>query len=314
MFSSGAANSKQYAGIGTSTLSNGLFFGYNGTSFGLTTNYNFVETWVPQASWNKDTMLGTGGTANPSGMTLDPTKGNVFQIRFQYLGFGCFFFYIEDPTTGRFQLVHVVEFPNSYTVTNLLQPSVNLVWRVVNTTNTSNITMKLASGALFTEGKETYLGPRWAIDNFKTGITTMTNILTLKSCTSYNGLTNRVQVHMRFISCSVSNNSNTSVATLRVYKNATVGGTPSFSTINGTSADNGTTITSGNSTISYDTAGTTVTEGILVFSSSLNANNNLSNDVTDLDLYLNPTDNMVFAVTVTASATCGVAVVWNEDL
>jgi hypothetical protein len=43
-----------------------------------------ITTWIASSAWNIDKMDGTG----PSGMTLDPTKFNVYEIRFQYLGVG----------------------------------------------------------------------------------------------------------------------------------------------------------------------------------------------------------------------------------
>jgi len=60
----------------------GLFFGFNGTSFGIMTRNDSVDTWVAQADWNGDKMDGTGGASNPTGQNLDPTKGNVYHINF----------------------------------------------------------------------------------------------------------------------------------------------------------------------------------------------------------------------------------------
>ncbi len=42
-----------------------------------------TDTWVAQADWNGDVMDGTGSASNPSGASLDPTKGNVGQISVQ---------------------------------------------------------------------------------------------------------------------------------------------------------------------------------------------------------------------------------------
>lgn len=43
---------------------------------------------ILQNEWNKDTLLGTGGASNPSGMQLDVTKINAYWIDYQYLGGG----------------------------------------------------------------------------------------------------------------------------------------------------------------------------------------------------------------------------------
>jgi hypothetical protein len=47
-----------------------------------------------QSAWNYDKMDGTG----PSGMVLNPQRGNVFQIGFQYLGHQMFIFNLPGIT------------------------------------------------------------------------------------------------------------------------------------------------------------------------------------------------------------------------
>lgn len=47
-----------------------------------------VNHVVEQADWNKDTLLGTGGGTNPSGMQLDLTKVNNYWVDYQYIGGG----------------------------------------------------------------------------------------------------------------------------------------------------------------------------------------------------------------------------------
>ena len=55
-----------------------------------------TNTFITSGSFNVDRLDGSG----PSGMTLDPQKGNVYQIAYQYLGYGNAFFGVEDPETG----------------------------------------------------------------------------------------------------------------------------------------------------------------------------------------------------------------------
>ena len=88
LFETSAADSHQVVGLfsdaGVSSLyKNGLAFGYKGTTFGVFRWANDVEEFIPQSSWD-DPMDGTG----VSGMTLDHTKLNVYEIIFQYLGAG----------------------------------------------------------------------------------------------------------------------------------------------------------------------------------------------------------------------------------
>jgi len=43
---------------------------------------------VPQATWNKDRLDGSGDVFNPSGRTLDVSKDNIYWLDFQWLGAG----------------------------------------------------------------------------------------------------------------------------------------------------------------------------------------------------------------------------------
>jgi hypothetical protein len=50
---------------------------------GVTSNHEIL-----QKEWNKDTLLGTGGGSNPSGMLLDFSKINTYWIDYQFIGGG----------------------------------------------------------------------------------------------------------------------------------------------------------------------------------------------------------------------------------
>ncbi len=312
LFTAGVANSKQYAGLGNPALTDGFCFGYSGTTFGIFHINTSVETFIAQTSWNVDTMDGSDSTTNPSGMLLDPTKGNVGQIKYQYLGFGCIYFYIEHDNDGEISLVHIIKYPNSNTDTSLSNPSLNLIWRVVNASNTSNVILKSGSGALFVEGDVHLLGPKNGIDNNKNGITTLTNILTLKNATTFNTVTNRGQIRLRGVSCAYDGGNG--VATLQIILNPTLGGTPVYTTINGTTGDNGTTITNGQSIVSYDIAGTTITGGSVLFNTTVPRNYGQYINLEDLDIFSSPTDIISFAMKTTTSGTCSVAANWVEDI
>jgi len=111
-----------------------------------------------QSAWNYDKMDGTG----PSGMVLNPQKGNVFQIGFQYLGQGNAFFSIEDENTGRIVLVHQIKNTNRRTAPVLRNPNVAGLITSTNTTATTNVEVRCASLATFTEGEFNRLDPKFA--------------------------------------------------------------------------------------------------------------------------------------------------------
>lgn len=300
LYTTGVAGSEQLFGCGDAD--DGLFFGYNGTSFGVMTRNSGVDTWVAQENWNGDKMDGTGGSSNPTGQNLDTTKGNVYQINFQWLGFGLIEFSIEDANTGRFVPVHSISYANSNTVPSLSNPSFPILWSVENTTNNTNITLKGASCCGEIEGKVEYLGPTNAIGNSKTGVTTtLTNIVTIRNKSTYQTLTNRTPINILKYSISVDG---TKPAEFQIVKNATLGGTPSY-----------TDISTNTSVIEYDTAGTTVTGGQTIDFGTLGATGTVSEGGTQTtDIIILPGETLTLAVNATQSTTdATVGIRWVED-
>lgn len=312
LFTTGTTGTKQYAGLATPTLSDGFMFGYNGETFGIWTIKDNVETHIPQTTWNTDVMSGVGGATNPSGVTLDPTKGNVYSIQYQYLGFGKIEFFIESPN-GNFVLVHIIKYANNNTLPSLGQPSLNLVLHANNASQSTEVSVKSGSMAGFVQGQKYFLGPRWGISNNRTGITSETNIVTLKNCSSFNGVINRALLRIRNITFgSNAGGAPSGITTLRLILNATLT-TPSYVAISGSTGDGGNTIT-GNSATSYDTTGTGPTGGTVIYNEIISVQSSQSADVTDLDIYMRPGDTLTFEVSSTQSATVGVGIVWNEDI
>lgn len=117
-----------------------------------------TNTFVSQSSFNIDKLDGNG----PSGMTLDQTKGNVYEINFQYLGFGNSTFNIEDPETGKFTTFHNIKNANSRTTTVLKNPNVTVLATSANIGGTTNTQLKTASMASFIEGSVIKLDPKFA--------------------------------------------------------------------------------------------------------------------------------------------------------
>lgn len=128
-----------------------------------------TETFIAQSSWNgPDIFDGNGLT----GVTLDPTKGNVYQIKYQWLGYGALFFYIEDPDDGEYHLVHTIEIANSRTTPSMGDPSLHLMGIVENTSNTTDISLSNSSMGGFIEGKLALLGIRRGASADKSSIST----------------------------------------------------------------------------------------------------------------------------------------------
>jgi hypothetical protein len=303
----GVANSTQIAGVGDTI--NGYFIGFNGASFGVLHRNNSVDTWVAQASWNGDKCDGNGN----SFFNWDKTLGVPVQICYAYANYGNVTFWVQDPRTSAWILFHTLKYANTSAVVELSQPCLGLYANVVNTGNTSSLTLTLGAAAIFACGAATFTDTSvWATDFSKSAVTAETNIISLRNATTFNGATNRGIIRIR--SLSLATTSNAGIATLRMRTAATIGGSPSFAPAYGSTADNGVTITSGYSIASVDTTGTTATGGIYNYCMAVGSSGNETQLIHALDRYTNPGDTLTLSVFSTASTNVTVGVVWTEDI
>ena len=81
-----------------------------------------TNNWVYQSNFNIDKLDGTG----PSGMTLDATKLNVYQINFRWLGAGELRFAIENPANGEMIFFHKISYANQNIDVHLDNPSLKI--------------------------------------------------------------------------------------------------------------------------------------------------------------------------------------------
>lgn len=305
VWTSSAANSIQV--VGMSDNGDGYFFGFNGQTFGILHKNAGVDNWIPQSTWNVDKADGTGA----SGINWDKTKGNIMQIMYPYLGYGSIKFFVQDMQTGRFVLVHIIKYANSSASVQVANPSLKFKAEITNSGNTTNLTMYLGSVGVFLNGKRVFLGPQFGINNNKASISTESNIFAIRNAASYNGVTNTGLIRLR--SLSFANDNGTAIGTMRIIKGATIGGSPVFTPIAGTTADNGVSITGGTSSVSYDVAGTTGTSGYTVFNTLASRNTSQEIDLTPYGIYLSPGETAIFSAQCGAASSFGIAVNWNED-
>lgn len=198
-----------------------------GTSVETLAGVAATDTWVAQASWNGDKMDGTGG----SGFTLDPTKGNVYQIGIQYLGFGAVEFAIEIPgqdgNNATFVTCHTIQAPNSRTTPIVTQPAFPFTSAAYSAGSTTDVSVSISSFAGFIEGKETELGPRQTYSGTSTAVSTGSyfTLFTVRNERVYGGRANQAVV--KIISFGAAHDDATPVS-LFLIRNATLVGTPNF--------------------------------------------------------------------------------------
>lgn len=308
LFTTGVTNSTQVWGMFQAGFTDGYGFAYNGTALSILHRIRSSSTFIAQANWNGDPANGNG----VSKFNWDPTKGTPAMIVYPYLGYGDIKFFLQNSTDGRWILVHTIQYANSVATTQVANPALHFFGMALNSGNTTNLTMYCGSVGVFITGiRNTLSEPHWSADNQKSGITTETNIITLKNASSFNGVANETLI--KLLSVSFGSSANTT-GTLRIKLNTTLGGTPSFTPRNGSTADNGTTITSGNSVASFDTAGTTITNGTNIFGAAVAAGGGYEVDLTPYELYVAPGEICTFSVENGANSVSTVCVNWSENV
>lgn len=297
-FTTGAENSTQLAGMFNSTV-DGWFIGYNGTSFGIMYRRNSVDTWIAQTSFNLDKLNGTGA----SGITIDPTKLNIFQITIGYLGGRGCRFSVLSPISGDWVVFHDYNLSGTQTSqTQSINPTMTFGIQATNTTNNTNIVVRSGSVGMFIVGLRERIGSTYGQNNFKSIGTTETNVITIRNNSTINGVTNQAQLRVRSISVATA----ASVPVVfKLIKNSTLGGSPSYTNIDAT-----------NSIAAFDVAGTTITGGNVQFNTVCTTGGSVFVDLTDFDIFLSPNETLTCSAVATsgAAANHAVAINWNEDI
>jgi len=147
IFTAGVANS--YQRIGIYDTNNGFFIGYEGTSFGITVRQSAVDTTVPRASFNQDTLTGASNseyTRNGVPEALDPTKDNLYRIRYGWLGASGVYFEVLSPDQT-WVTFHIHRTVNQGTVPSIANPNLPVTLDARKTSGATNIIMYTACWA-----------------------------------------------------------------------------------------------------------------------------------------------------------------------
>jgi hypothetical protein len=238
-------------------------------------------------------------------MTLVPTKGNVYQISYQWLGFGMITFAIENSETGEFQPVHRIKYANANVTPSLQNPTLPLHIMAKNTTNATNLTIKTSSMAAFVEGRIEDLGIINARSNSIGSLaTTELPVISIKNKVIYQSTINRVQIEPLFISLA---SEGSKPLIFRVKLNSTLTGPVAFGDVS-----------TSTSVVSFDTGATGITAstGRELLTLVLGKTDSVLIDFTRLRRMLHPGD----FITISAEATGGsgqeasASITWEELL
>jgi hypothetical protein len=310
MFSTPVAGTFQYIGLmdepgATAEFKNGYAIGYHGTTFTIARFQNDVLFEVVSTAFDDQVITGSGA----SGVTLNPLKLNVFYIQYQYLGAGAINFWMEHPVTGIPFIFHTLEYANANTTPSTYNPNYHFQLYVDNGATTSNVSVSCGSYMYAIEGKtnliEQYQPQNSSGSKSKATVTTEVAIFTIKNKTTYPtalSKTNYIDILLERFGCSIEASSANNLGTVRLVRNATLGGVPSY-------AD----ISASNSVISIDVAGTTVTGGTELLSIELAGKNDKAGEnILPYVFIIHPGDTITLAGSSANSATIKASLLWKE--
>jgi len=127
---SGVANNIREWGL--SDGYNGVFLRLSGTTLSIVLLNNGVETVAPTTSWDRP-------------VTIDG-YGHLWYIQFQWLGVGNFYIYYDE------ELVHTIRYVGTSTNLSMGTPDLPVYFKNENTSNTSNVFMRMGCVGVIAEG------------------------------------------------------------------------------------------------------------------------------------------------------------------
>lgn len=251
-----------------------------------------TEHWTYQEDWNEDNLTGIGGTSNPSLVTLNPQKLNVFQINFRWLGAGEMRYAMENPSNGDMIFIHHDHYSNTNDDVHLDNPSMKIGYVAAELSGNTGlgVTIKGASILGAIEGVISPIDyPIAAYHSRTANITanTITHLLTVKNNLIIDGKINSRELIIKQITCGAVSAS-AAPCLLYLYVNPTYAATPTFTSIGSAAV--------------YSSTDTTITgTPIAVFSVTTGSPTTI--DLSDLRIALPPTTKLGMAISCTSLLT-----------
>lgn len=275
----------------------GTYSTNHGTLDRLKYGISKTKSWTKQTDWNFDTMDGNG----PSGMILNPLKGNVFKIQVQYLGYGNTKLFIENEDTGKFSLVHVLKWSNKNTSVVYTNPSFRPKISISNKTATVNRQVVAGSMAIFNEGEIKFRRNPRSFSITKVGVgTTLINLITLRNSAYFRNNMNTMEIIPQFISISNTSaqDSNTTIHLVinHPFENYT----------------NYKYISRDQSCVEYHNESNEITDFLSIGTYNLGDSNSYTINLNDISLESYQTLS-IFGKTNTQTAEISVSISWIED-
>ena len=267
----------------------------------VTAGVTKTSDFVAQTSWNMDQLTDPATAVS----NLDPTKGNVYQVRYQYLGYGNIIFSVEDPDFGKFVDVHQIKWANNNTEPSLGNPSMHGGWYATSIGTTEDVQVFGASFLGASQGPQIKTRNPRAQNNEQGSVgTTLTNILSVRNKRIVNGLIN--QQELEPLAISLSNESGSKAATFELRANPTFSGETNFQNTG-----------SANLISEYDTTANDVSGGRLLDSFIVGGGDSKEIDLSKYRIRIPPTLTLCICAKSNSGGsglTLNAALNWYEDV
>ena len=268
-----------------------------------------VNNWTYQEDFNGDPLNGNGY----SGATIDPTKLNVYQINFRWLGAGQIRFSIENPLNGDMIVFHEIQYANKYNDVHVDNPSLKVGWVAASLGGTGTdiyvsggsmlgaIEGLIENTKLPTATSITYDGsPNLSADNYH-------HVLTLHNRLIYNNKINTREVLLKTINSAFATNPAGTPVLVAVYYN--FDGLPELEYK---------TKSEENSSVYYsdtvDNVSTEVDSNLPIYMFEVPGGGSSNINLEDLRIVIPPNNSISFiAQSVESLARVSLAAVWVED-
>ena len=196
-----------------------------GAAIGVTTTtaqtgVTQTENWTFQEDFSIDKLDGTGY----SGVTLDPSKLNVYQINFRWLGAGEIRYAIENPKNGDMMFFHHEHYTNKNEFPHIDNPSMKIGYVAANLNNaTGVVTCRGASFLGAIEGKVQQTRLPYSATGLRGGAgdnlaqNTLHHVLTVKNKLIYKDKINARELTPKRLTASIRTTGDPSI--LYIYYN-----------------------------------------------------------------------------------------------
>lgn len=246
------------------------------------------STHIPKTSWNGVQI------------SIDPTKGNLYQIIYEN-GYSDIRFYIQESNTGKFVLVHTLPWNNTKTILNMLNPNLHMGAYCSSINSNPGSYVEVSHFAGFLAGKDEKTRNPRAYSSTKLVAKTPTVIMSIRNKRIFNGFQNQAEITPVYVTLA---NDGGKTAVFNIYSGGTLNSTQNYLSI-------------GNNLISeIDIESTTLTGGILLASFAVAKGQSIEVNLSEFDIKIPPTltMNIVGYMTSGTASDLSASLTWYEDV